>query len=129
MMDPHLLVEKDTPCAERTHEWDWITCPEPLLSLGAPPWQHLRNVANSIFRHSFRPLTLAGQSQYFPEKQTIFSQGESSDAVFYIQKGKVKLTVLSKSGKEATIGVLSEGDFFGEGCLAGQPSACAQRPQ
>jgi CRP/FNR family cyclic AMP-dependent transcriptional regulator len=56
----------------------------------------------------------------FPLKQTIFLQGESSDAVFYIQKGKVKLTVLSKSGKEATIGILNEGDFFGEGCLTRQ---------
>jgi CRP/FNR family transcriptional regulator, cyclic AMP receptor protein len=54
-------------------------------------------------------------------KKRIFAQGESSDAVFYIQKGKVKLTVVSKSGKEATIGILNEGDFFGEGCLAGQP--------
>jgi CRP/FNR family cyclic AMP-dependent transcriptional regulator len=56
----------------------------------------------------------------FPNKQTIFSQGDSSDAVFYIQKGKVKLTVLSKGGKVATIGILNEGDFFGEGCLTGQ---------
>ena len=56
----------------------------------------------------------------FANKQTIFAQGDSSDAVFYIQKGKVKLTVVSKSGKEATIGILSEGDFFGEGCLTGQ---------
>jgi CRP-like cAMP-binding protein len=57
----------------------------------------------------------------FPKKQTIFVQGDSSDAVFYIQKGKVKLTVVSQSGKEATIGILNEGDFFGEGCLTGQP--------
>ena len=57
----------------------------------------------------------------FPKKQTIFVQGDSSDAVFYIQKGKVKLTVVSKTGKEATIGILNEGDFFGEGCLTGQP--------
>ena len=57
----------------------------------------------------------------FAKKQTIFAQGDSSDAVFYIQKGKVKLTVVSKIGKEATIGILNEGDFFGEGCLAGQP--------
>src|SRR5271157_5491289 len=55
-----------------------------------------------------------------PKKQTIFVQGDSSDAVFYIQKGKVKLTVVSQSGKEATIGILNEGDFFGEGCLTGQ---------
>ena len=56
----------------------------------------------------------------FPMKQTIFAQGDSSNAVFYIQKGKVKLTVLSKNGKEATIGILDRGDFFGEGCLAAQ---------
>jgi CRP/FNR family transcriptional regulator, cyclic AMP receptor protein len=56
----------------------------------------------------------------FPKKRTIFTQGDSSDAVFYIQRGKVKLTVVSKIGKEATIGILKEGDFFGEGCLAGQ---------
>src|SRR5689334_11524104 len=55
------------------------------------------------------------------KNQTVFSQGESADAVFYIQKGKIKLTVLSKRGKEATIGVLSERDFFGESCLTGQP--------
>jgi CRP/FNR family transcriptional regulator, cyclic AMP receptor protein len=56
----------------------------------------------------------------FPKKQTIFAQGDSSDAVFYIQKGKVKLTVVSRSGKEATIGILKEGDFLGEGCLSGR---------
>ena len=55
----------------------------------------------------------------FPKKQTIFAQGDSSDAVFYVQKGKVRLTVVSKTGKEATIGILNEGDFFGEGCIAG----------
>jgi CRP/FNR family cyclic AMP-dependent transcriptional regulator len=57
----------------------------------------------------------------FAKKQTIFAQGDSSDAVFYIQEGKVKLTVVSKTGKEATIGILNEGAFFGEGCLTGQP--------
>ena len=57
----------------------------------------------------------------FPKRQLIFSQGDSSDAVFYIQKGKIKLTVVSTSGKEATIGILNDGDFFGEGCLTGQP--------
>src|ERR1700734_4304896 len=57
----------------------------------------------------------------FLKKQTIFAQGDSSDAVFYIKEGKVRLTVVSKTGKEATIGVLNKGDFFGEGCLTGQP--------
>ena len=57
----------------------------------------------------------------FPKKKTIFAQGDSSDAVFYIKEGKVKLTVVSQIGKEATIGILNKGDFFGEGCLTGQP--------
>jgi len=56
----------------------------------------------------------------FQKKQTIFVQGSPADAVFYIQQGKVKLTVVSNNGKEATLGILSDGDFFGEGCLAGQ---------
>lgn len=55
-----------------------------------------------------------------PKKQTIFAQGDDADAVFYIQKGKVRLTVVSKTGKEATIAILDEGNFFGEGALAGQ---------
>jgi CRP/FNR family cyclic AMP-dependent transcriptional regulator len=54
------------------------------------------------------------------KKQTVFVQGDDADAVFYIQKGKVRLTVVSKTGKEATIGIVSEGNFFGEGSLAGQ---------
>ena len=56
----------------------------------------------------------------FPRRQEIFAQGDAADAVFYFQTGNVKLTVVSKIGKEATIGMLSDGDFFGEGCLAGQ---------
>ena len=53
-------------------------------------------------------------------KQSIFTQGDDADAVFYIQKGKIQLTVVSQSGKEATIAILGEGNFFGEGSLAGQ---------
>jgi CRP-like cAMP-binding protein len=56
----------------------------------------------------------------FPKKQGIFAQGDVADEVFYIQEGKVRLTVVSKVGKEATLGILSPGDFFGEGVLAGQ---------
>jgi CRP-like cAMP-binding protein len=56
----------------------------------------------------------------FLAKQTIFVQGDTADAVFYLQTGKAKLTVISKTGKEATIGILGEGNFFGEGSLAGQ---------
>ena len=56
----------------------------------------------------------------FEKKSTIFSQGDSSDGLFFIQDGKVQLSVVSEAGKEATLGILSEGDFFGEGGLAGQ---------
>ena len=55
------------------------------------------------------------------EQQTLFAQGDPADAVFYILKGTVTLTVLSRHGKEAVIGMLGPDDFFGEGCLAGQP--------
>jgi CRP/FNR family transcriptional regulator, cyclic AMP receptor protein len=55
-----------------------------------------------------------------PKKQLIFTQGDAADAVFYVQKGKVRLTVVSKIGKEATIAIVGEGNFFGEGSLAGQ---------
>jgi CRP/FNR family cyclic AMP-dependent transcriptional regulator len=54
------------------------------------------------------------------KNQSIYAQGDQADAVFYVQKGKVRLTVVSKAGKEATIGILNEGSFFGEGALAGQ---------
>ena len=57
----------------------------------------------------------------FPKEQTVFAQGDVADAVFYIQKGKVRLTVVSKIGKEASLGLLDEGQFFGEGSLGGQP--------
>jgi CRP/FNR family cyclic AMP-dependent transcriptional regulator len=55
-----------------------------------------------------------------PKKQVIFSQGDEADAVFYVQKGKVRLSVVSKIGKEATIAIVNQGNFFGEGALAGQ---------
>ena len=57
----------------------------------------------------------------FTKRQTVFVQGNVADAVFYIQIGKVRLSFVSKGGKEATIGILTEGAFFGEGCLTGQP--------
>jgi CRP-like cAMP-binding protein len=73
---------------------------------------------------SFDPkafLTSAGIGQtvlHYGPKQTVFSQGEPADFVFYIQEGRVRLSVISKQGKEATITLLGPGDFVGEGCLA-----------
>jgi len=57
----------------------------------------------------------------FHRNQTVFAQGDVADTVFYIQKGKVKLTVLSEQGKEAVVAILEPGQFFGEGCLNGHP--------
>jgi CRP/FNR family transcriptional regulator, cyclic AMP receptor protein len=57
----------------------------------------------------------------YQKDQAIFSQGNVADAVFYIQKGEVKLTVISEQGKEAVVGILQSGQFFGEGCLNGHP--------
>jgi CRP-like cAMP-binding protein len=57
----------------------------------------------------------------FKKQETIFSQGDPCRGVFYIQKGGVRLSVVNESGKEAVVAVLGPGDFFGEGCLAGQP--------
>jgi CRP/FNR family cyclic AMP-dependent transcriptional regulator len=56
----------------------------------------------------------------YRKNQKLFAQGESADAVFYIQKGKVKITIVSKQGKEAVIAILGKDEFSGEGCLAGQ---------
>ena len=57
----------------------------------------------------------------FEKDTVVFAQGEEANSLFRILKGRVRLTVLSKSGKEAVIAILGDGDFFGEGCLAGQP--------
>jgi CRP/FNR family transcriptional regulator, cyclic AMP receptor protein len=56
----------------------------------------------------------------YRKDQIVFRQGDPSDAVFYIQSGKVKKTVVSEQGKEAVVAILEAGDFFGEGCLAGE---------
>jgi CRP/FNR family cyclic AMP-dependent transcriptional regulator len=68
-------------------------------------------------------LAIAGKGRTLadhPKSHIVFLQGDPADAIFYIQKGKIKLTVVSKQGKEAVVALLGPGDFFGEGCLAGQ---------
>src|SRR6476619_4219739 len=61
----------------------------------------------------------------YRKNQKVFSQGKPADAVFYIQKGKVKITVVSEQGKEAVVAVLGPDEFCGEGCLTGQPRRIA----
>ena len=68
-----------------------------------------------------KKLTFGKSRHEYLADETIFSQGDTANAVFFIESGKVKLTVVSKSGKEAVIAHLTETNFFGEGCLAGQP--------
>ena len=86
----------------------------------------MRAAAATRKRREFDPATFLAtighgrKNLVLRKKRVIFAQGDRADAVFYIQKGKVKLTVVSKSGKEATLGILNPGDFFGEGALAGQ---------
>ncbi len=60
----------------------------------------------------------------YKQRQIVFSQGDTADAVYYIQEGRVRLSVLSKQGKEATIALLGPGDFLGEGCIASDQPVC-----
>jgi CRP/FNR family cyclic AMP-dependent transcriptional regulator len=71
--------------------------------------------------HAFLISVGAGRvTKKYKAKQTVFQQGDPSDAVFYIEEGNVNLSVVSQQGKEAVVAMLGTGDFFGEGCLAGQ---------
>ena len=82
-------------------------------------------------RPSFNPksfLAKVGEGRSigkYGKDQIVFSQGDPADAVFYIQKGKVKVTVVSEQGKEAVVAILGPNEFFGEGCLAGQAQRIA----
>jgi CRP/FNR family cyclic AMP-dependent transcriptional regulator len=98
------------------------------LSLASSPAVELNLLMGAPERtESFDPRLLltklsAGKtSRAYQANESVFSQGDTADAVFYLQSGKVKITVVSKSGKEAVVAILPENSFFGEGCLAGQP--------
>jgi CRP-like cAMP-binding protein len=83
------------------------------------------NTWPSRVENAFDPLVFLGEPgvgksvERYSKNQKIFGQGDVADALFFIQKGKVKLTVLSEHGKEAVVGIFAEGQFFGEGCLEG----------
>jgi len=81
---------------------------------------------SSFDSKTFLARVVKGQSTgKYGKDQVVFSQGDAADAVFYVQKGKVKLTVVSEQGKEAVVAILGTDDFFGEGCLAGQDQRIA----
>ena len=85
----------------------------------------------TIRRSSFDPkafLAKVGEGRSiegYHKDQIVFSQGDPADAVFYVESGKVKVTVVSEQGKEAVVAMLGTNDFFGEGCLAGQAQRIA----
>jgi CRP/FNR family cyclic AMP-dependent transcriptional regulator len=99
--------------------------------VGLIPGRKIRKSAARKRAIPFNPLTFLakvghGKTTLLAAKeQLIFSQGDASNAVFYVQTGRVKLTVLSQQGKEAVVGVLGHGSFFGEGCLVGQLTCMA----
>ena len=86
---------------------------------------HAQHAAASGLEDAFDPRAFLGRVgagktiERYAKNQKIFSQGDVADAVFFIQKGKVKITVLSEHGKEAVVGIFAEGQFFGEACLDG----------
>ena len=81
----------------------------------------IANVSSKFNAQEFLDSTgVARKVMEFPAKKTIFSQGDPAKTVLYIQKGSVKLSVVNDTGKQAIVAVLGTGDFFGEGCLAGQ---------
>ena len=83
------------------------------------------NIESLQIKKAFDPQVFLGEAgvgksiERYARNQKIFSQGDIADAVLFIQKGKVKITVLSEHGKEAVVGIFAEGQFFGEGCLEG----------
>ena len=93
-------------------------CP---IAVKLSPVEVLPELADSFDPHLLLTKLSAGKtSQAYLAEESVFTQGDAANAAFYLQSGKVKLTVVSKSGKEAVVAVLPEGSFFGEGCLAGQ---------
>jgi CRP/FNR family cyclic AMP-dependent transcriptional regulator len=86
----------------------------------------MKQITTTAKKHAFNPhafLSTIGKGRKmmsFDKRGIVFAQGDPTDGLFFIQKGKVQLTIVSEAGKEATLGILSPGDFFGEGGLAGQ---------
>ena len=106
-----------TPADSRPSLVPALSLAAKLNPTGAPPPER----ADSFDPHLFLKLSDGKTAQVYLAEECVLDQGDVADAVFYVQSGKVKLTVVSKSGKEAVIAILSQASFFGEGCLAGQP--------
>lgn len=99
-----------------------MTATQRTLPTRSPSAKAPRKVDAGLWFHSLLNDIQTGKSCINLRKGAVlYSQGQAADAAFFIEKGKVKLSVLSRSGKEAVLGVLSPGEFCGEGCLARQP--------
>jgi CRP/FNR family cyclic AMP-dependent transcriptional regulator len=102
--------------------------PMPTKKAPAPAKGKARTAAppNAFNLHDFlESAGVARRIAKFAPGANVFSQGDPADDVFYLQQGSAKLSVLSRTGKEAVVAILGPGDFFGEGCLAGQPRRMA----
>jgi len=99
--------------------------------VGLLPDKKIRRPAAGALATQFNPQTFLAKVGHgkttlqAPKEHLIFSQGDAADAVFYVRAGRVKLTVLLQYGKEAVVGILEHGSFFGEGCLVGQLACMA----
>ena len=95
-----------------------------VAKVGLPGGTKL-NMANKTNQAAFDPkafLAIVGEGKAileFRKDQVVFAQGDAADTVFYIQKGQVKVVVISEQGKEAVVGIFGPGQFFGEGCMNG----------
>jgi len=102
--------------------------PSSMIEIGAPQSGRAltKNTTSAKKKSEFNPhsfLSTIGKGREilcFEKKNTIFAQGDATDGLYFVQSGRVQLSVVSESGKEATLAILSEGDIFGEGGLAGQ---------
>lgn len=103
-----------TPSGEATDG-----CAEVSTRAGATS-RHPNRVATFDPQEAVHQVKVGTAIREFRNEEIVFSQGDPADAVFYLERGRVKRTVVSPSGKEAVLGVLEEGNFFGEGCLSGQ---------
>jgi CRP-like cAMP-binding protein len=107
---------RKVPARQRASES--LSSPPALRSAPAEPTP----LQSDLFdpRQLLTKLTDGKTTQHHLASECVFSQGDAADSVFYVQSGRIRLTVVSKSGKEAVIAILPQGSFFGEGCLAGQ---------
>ena len=125
---PTLSKKGDAVTANRKHRSDVVTSNRKdqaevatALKKGQPAVITANQTTQSVDWDALLAGINGGKSVIeYSEDRIIYRQGDPADAIFYLRRGKVKLTVTSQQGKEATVAILGAGEFFGEGCLAGQ---------